>query len=95
VLACWLGEGRRTVTAVWRTAILDRHFSCFHRFLVSYHWSPDAVTRRLLEVTVERLGIERDAEGKLCLTLVADDTLVRKFGRGAAGETGSNYYRDL
>jgi hypothetical protein len=39
----------------------------------------------LLEVTLARLGIERDAAGKLCLTLAGDDTLVRKFGRQLEG----------
>lgn len=82
VLAFWLGEGRRCVTAVWRRPVRG-HFSCFHRFLVTYAWSPDAVARRLLAVTLERPGIEKGADGKLWLTLVADDSRVRKFGPGA------------
>lgn len=81
VLTYWLGEGRRTGTAVWRAAQGERHFSCFHRFLVTYAWSPDAVAKRLLDVTLARLGLTRDAAGRLLLTVAADDTLVRKFGR--------------
>ena len=85
VLAYWLGEGHRTVTAVWRSTTGRRHFSCFHRFLVTYRWSPNAVAQRLLTVALARLGIAPGADGKLWLTLAADDTLVRKFGRRLEG----------
>src|SRR6185436_16748528 len=85
VQAFWLGTGRRTGTAVWQGSARERHFSCFHRFLATYRWSPAALARRLLDVTLAQLGIERAATGKLCLTCAADDTLVRKFGSRLEG----------
>jgi hypothetical protein len=84
-LTFWLGEGRRTGTAVWRASAQARHFSCFHRFLVTYRWSPEALGRRLLEVVLAQLGLADRTEGKLVLTIAADDTLTRKFGRRLEG----------
>lgn len=85
VLTAWLGEGRRTVTAVWQAAAGPRHFSCFHRFLATYRWSAAGVARRLFDLVLAQLGAERDASGQQWLTVAIDDTLTRKYGRCLEG----------
>lgn len=81
----WLGEGRRTVTAVWRQACSHQHFSNFHRFLKTYRWSPAAVTLTLVRVVLTRLGVVPDATGVGWVNVALDDTLTRKWGRKMEG----------
>lgn len=77
----WLGEGRRTVTAVCRQAGTDKHFSNFHRFLKTYRWSSAAVTRTLVRVVLAQLGVSPDPTGVCWVNTALDDTLTRKWGR--------------
>jgi|SRR5579862_248182 len=79
-----LGDGRRVVTAVCRAAGAGKHFSNFHRFLKSYRWTPEAVTRTLVLLVLARVGVTPVASG--CWVNVAlDDTLTRKWGRKMEG----------
>ena len=66
--------GRRTVSRVaMASGQLDRkHFSSLYRFFSRAAWRPDAVSRVLVDLLVERLG--RDIE------VSVDDTLCRRSG---------------
>jgi hypothetical protein len=77
----WLGEGRRTVTAVYRQARAGQHFSNFHRFLKTYRWEPEAVTRTLVTHVLTQLGCGPDPTGCCWVNAALDDTLTRKWGR--------------
>ena len=81
----WLGSGRRTVTAVCRQALGQRHFSCSHRFLKTYRWSRERVARCLALFTLRVFRLAPGPEGKCTVNLVLDDTLTRHFGRKMEG----------
>lgn len=77
----WLAQERRTTTCVFRFAQSPKHFSNFHRFLKSYAWSPDALTRTLVLLVLGALGLHPDASGLVWLATALDDTFTRKWGR--------------
>ena len=81
----WLGDERRTVTAVYRQARGGKHFSNFHRFLKTYRWSPAAVTLTLVRTVLARLGLGPDPAGVCWVNVALDDTLTRKWGRKMEG----------
>jgi hypothetical protein len=81
----WLGEGRRTVTSLWRSSGKERHFSCFHRFLKTYQWSPLSLMRLLLLELLTWLGASRSPDGRVLVRVALDDTLTRKWGKKMEG----------
>jgi hypothetical protein len=85
VRSFWLGDERRTVTTVVRQAGAEKHFSNFHRFLKTYRWSPQEVTRTLVLLVLAQLGVAPDATGVAWVNSALDDTLVRKWGRKMEG----------
>jgi hypothetical protein len=88
VVGTLLGRGRRTVTAALRVMGYrhDPHWTRFHQVLNRAHWSPLAVSHRLLLLIVARLLPPTGP-----VTLVIDEHLERRWGPHI---THRSHYRD-
>jgi hypothetical protein len=79
LVAGWIHcQGRRTITAavVAAGAVGTRHISVFHRFVGRAKWSLDAVGHALFNLALAWIPADRP------LTVLIDDTLARKHGKG-------------
>jgi hypothetical protein len=72
--------GRRTITAVAVASggVEQRHISVFHRFFARARWSLDAVGRVVFRLALRWIPPDQP------LTILVDDTLARKTGKGVA-----------
>lgn len=91
VIGWTLCTGRRTLSRVVMAsgAVGSQHFSTLYRFFSRAVWEPDAISRVLVGLIVERLG--RDIE------VSVDDTLCRRggshiFGAGMHHDSQSSSY---
>lgn len=68
-------DGRLQVTQVVLTSGLNRHFTCFHKFLSRAKWDEKAVRQKIFDLCLSRCI----QNGRLYSAL--DDTVCKKFGR--------------
>lgn len=72
-----LNHGRQTICGVLRIypGSVEKHWSCFHRFLSTVHWSPLALSKQLCSLILDSIPSSNE------VILIADDTLIRRWGK--------------
>jgi len=74
-------ETKRYVSNIILTSAIGRHWTNFYRFLRQYKWSKEEVCKRLFEIIVGNLKVERDKDGRFRVYGVIDDTYAVKCGK--------------
>lgn len=78
-------ETKRCVSNIILSSPIEKHWTNFYRFLRQYKWSKEEVSRRLLELIVRILKVERDEDGRIRVYGVTDDTYTVKCGKKIFG----------
>lgn len=83
VLVCAQLDRRLLVTHVAFSGLVERHFTCFYRFLREESWSAQNVGQRLASMVVEKCFKKPDDKkvGPTRVFAAIDDTVAAKYGK--------------